>query len=97
MIYVVKITKNGYNPPRGMYDLELAYESTFRAVKYVVKDGKLCIDHHQMYFPMDSVSLNEDGVKYPVEAVKDSKIARKLYENKILAEPEGYLVVRKEI
>lgn len=95
-ILTIQVIKNGYNPPLGNYSISLPYRSTFKKLNFVEKNGEMGLIHAGMFFPMSSIFLAEDGEKYQVKAIKDTKIAEKLNKDNILTESNGYFIVKEE-
>jgi len=92
---MMQIIKNGYNPPQGLYSLCIPYRSTFKELDFTEDGGKVGTFHKDLFYPMDSIFLMEEGQKFPVDAVMDTMIAEKFNKNNILAESNGYLIIKR--
>lgn len=91
---LIKVKKNGYCPPKGLYRLVFPYISTLKKVKFEEKDGIVGTYHDDMFYPMDSIFWASEGVEIPIEALPKTKIGEKIKEDDILVELDDYFIIK---
>ena len=85
-----------YRTSPGDRSLTFPYESAFTTMGYTIEDDKVCIVFKGDSYKIDKVKVALEGGTYKVAAVKRTKTAEKVHENKILAEFGDYIIVMGE-
>ena len=90
----MKKLSNRYYPPMGSYRLVVPYPESFRHLQFDLNRGDVWVHTVDEFYSIDDIYLAENGEEKAVKAVKDTDLARKMYENRILTESNGFLIIR---
>lgn len=90
----IKVIKNGYCPPKGLYRIVVPYLSSLKQLNFIEKDNTLFVFHNKMFYPMDSVFWANEGSEVPLIAISKTKIGAKIKEKDILLELDNHYILQ---
>jgi hypothetical protein len=90
----IKVIKNGYCPPKGLYRIVVPYLSSLKKLEFIEKDDELFVFHNKLFYPLDSVFWANEGSEIPLTSISKTKIGAKVKEKDILLELENHYILQ---